>query len=50
MLGVLITFSLGVYAGIYTTQNYEIPKVKSPTELYERLKTYAELKKKKSDE
>jgi len=45
----LITFSLGVYAGMYTTQNYEVPKVESPKELYERLLGYLSAYKKKND-
>ena len=36
----LITFSLGAYAGMYTSQNYEVPKVESPKQLYERLAAY----------
>jgi hypothetical protein len=43
----LITFSLGVYAGMYTTQNYEVPKVESPKELYERFVEYLSAHKKK---
>ncbi|CAF0771564.1 unnamed protein product [Adineta ricciae] len=45
----LITFSLGVYAGIYACQNYETPKVQSPAELYGRAKQYLESKKKPSE-
>lgn len=45
----LLTFSLGVYAGMYTTQNYEVPKVDSPKELYERLVEYLSTYKKKDD-
>lgn len=50
LLRTLITFSLGIYAGIYTTQNYDVPKVESPSEFYERMKTYINAKKKNSDE
>lgn len=50
LLRTLITFSLGVYAGIYTNQNYEVPKVQSPQGLYERMKEYIQLKKKSSGE
>jgi hypothetical protein len=46
----LITFSLGIYAGIYTTQNYEVPKIGSPRNLYERAKEYIASKKKSSEE
>ncbi len=45
-LRTLITFSLGIYAGIYTTQNYEVPKVGSPKELYAHVKDYINSKKK----
>ncbi len=45
-LRTLITFSLGIYAGMYTTQNYEVPKVGSPKELYARVKDYINSKKK----
>ena len=46
ILRTLITFSLGVYAGIYASQNYEVPKAESPKELYERLASYLSSKKK----
>ncbi len=42
----LITFSLGIYAGIYTSQTYEVPKVGSPKELYAQMKEYINSKKK----
>ncbi len=45
----LITFSLGVYTGIYASQNYEVPKMESPKELYERLAAYLSSHKKKND-
>ncbi len=41
----LITFSLGIYAGIYTSQNYEVPKVESPKQLYGQMKAYINSKK-----
>jgi hypothetical protein len=49
LLRTLITFSLGVYAGMYTNQNYEIPKIQSPKEFYERTKEYISLKKKPNE-
>jgi hypothetical protein len=49
LLRTFITFSLGVYAGIYTTQNYEVPKIESPKGLYQRAKEYIALKKKSSE-
>ncbi|CAM4922044.1 unnamed protein product [Rotaria socialis] len=36
-LRMLFTFSLGVYTGIYTKQNYDVPKIDSPKELYEHV-------------
>ncbi|UJR22197.1 hypothetical protein I4U23_025261 [Adineta vaga] len=48
-LRTLITFSLGIYAGIYTTQNYETPKVQSPVELYERAKECLKLQNKTNE-
>ncbi len=45
----LITFSLGIYTGIYASQNYEVPKMESPKELYERLAAYLSSHKKKND-
>jgi len=36
----LLTFSAGVYAGIYASQNYEVPKVGSPKELFQQLSDY----------
>ena len=49
LLRTLITFSLGIYAGMYTSQNYEVPKVESPKQLYERLTEYISNYKKKND-
>ena len=48
-LRTLITFSFGIYAGIYTTQNYEVPKMQSPIELYERARAYINSKKKSNE-
>jgi len=48
-LRTLITFSLGIYTGIYTSQNYEIPKVGTPRSLYERAKEYVASHKKSSE-
>lgn len=36
----LITLSIGVYAGIYLDQNYNIPKVDDPKELFKKCKTW----------
>ena len=35
-------FSVGVYAGIYVTQNYKIPQVDKPEELIEKAKSWVE--------
>jgi hypothetical protein len=45
----LITFSLGVYAGVYTSQNYEVPKAESPKQLYEHFVAYLSTYSKKKD-
>ena len=45
----LITFSIGVYTGLYTSQNYEVPKVDSPKQLYERGLAYISTHQKKDD-
>lgn len=49
LLRSLITFSLGAYAGMYASQNYEVPKVQSPKQLYERLAAYLSSHEKKND-
>ena len=49
LLRSLVTFSLGVYTGMYTSQNYEVPKVESPKQLYDRLMAYISDYKKKND-
>lgn len=38
----LLVFSVGVYAGIYVTQNYKIPQVDKPEELIEKAKSWVE--------
>ena len=45
----LITFSVGVYTGLYASQNYEVPKVDSPKQLYERAVAYLSSYQKKDD-
>ena len=49
ILRTLMTFSIGIYTGLYTSQNYEVPKVESPKQLYERVVTYVTSYKKKGD-
>jgi len=36
----LITFSVGVYSGIYLAQNYNVPKVDEPKELVNKAKKF----------
>lgn len=31
-----LTLGLGVYAGMYLAQNYDVPKVDNPTNVYEK--------------
>ncbi|KAL7644550.1 UNVERIFIED_CONTAM: hypothetical protein RMT77_004086 [Armadillidium vulgare] len=42
----VLTFGAGVYAGIYITQNYEVPRVDEPAKIWERIKNWAESHKK----
>lgn len=42
-----LTFGAGMYAGIYVTQNYEVPRVDEPSRLWEKVKDWAESHKKK---
>ncbi|MPC25171.1 hypothetical protein E2C01_018274 [Portunus trituberculatus] len=37
MISFQVTFGVGVYAGIYITQNYEVPRVDEPSKLWEKL-------------
>ncbi|XP_034183028.1 uncharacterized protein LOC117605612 [Osmia lignaria lignaria] len=43
----MLTFSVGVYAGIYISQNYEVPRVDEPAKIIERIKKFADEYKKK---
>nr|XP_018906666.1 PREDICTED: uncharacterized protein LOC109036757 [Bemisia tabaci] len=36
------SFGVGVYAGVYLAQNYEIPKVDDPATVWNRVRTYME--------
>ncbi|XP_077281720.1 short transmembrane mitochondrial protein 1-like [Temnothorax americanus] len=47
MLRFLISLSIGVYAGIYIAQNYEVPRVDEPSKLYQRVIQFLEENKKK---
>ncbi|VEN64571.1 unnamed protein product [Callosobruchus maculatus] len=40
------SFLLGMYAGVYIAQNYDIPRVDEPTALYEKIKDFADKHKK----
>ncbi|XP_011068383.1 PREDICTED: uncharacterized protein LOC105154503 [Acromyrmex echinatior] len=42
-----ISLSIGVYAGIYIAQNYEVPRVDEPSKLYQRVLQFLEENKKK---
>lgn len=38
----MLTFSIGLYAGIYLAQNYDVPKVDEPEKLLQRIKDFAD--------
>lgn len=40
---------MGTYFGVYLAQNYELPKVDEPKELWEKIKAFSEQYKKKKD-
>lgn len=40
MLRGLFIFATGVYTGMYTAQNYDVPQVDKPQELLGRFKTW----------
>ena len=40
VLKFLLTFGTGIYCGIYLSQNYDIPKVWEPSEVYSRVKDF----------
>ncbi|CAM1298141.1 Uncharacterised protein g2033 [Pycnogonum litorale] len=42
MFKVLVSFAVGVYTGIYLQQNYKIPNVDEPSELWKKLKEFAD--------
>lgn len=42
LVGGALTFSAGIYAGIYITQNYTLPRVDDPTELMEKVKEFTD--------
>ncbi|XP_025989644.1 uncharacterized protein LOC105204856 [Solenopsis invicta] len=47
MIRFLVSLSIGVYAGIYIAQNYEVPRVDEPAKLYQRVLDFLEENKKK---
>ncbi|XP_015602377.1 uncharacterized protein LOC107271202 [Cephus cinctus] len=47
MFRFLITLGIGVYAGIYISQNYEVPRVDDPQKIIEKVKQLSEQYKKK---
>lgn len=36
------TFVIGLYAGIYLAQNYDVPKVDDPQNLFNKVKEFAD--------
>lgn len=46
----LFGFLTGSYFGIYLAQNYEVPKVDEPRELWDKIKNYMDQHKKKKDD
>ncbi|XP_046808317.1 uncharacterized protein LOC111685038 isoform X2 [Lucilia cuprina] len=42
MLKFLITFSAGIYTGIYISQNYEVPRVDEPGKIIDKIKELAD--------
>lgn len=39
LIKTVVTFGIGVYIGIYASQNYEVPKVGNPREVVTELST-----------
>lgn len=48
MLKFLLTFGAGVYTGVYLSQNYDIPRIDEPKELWEKVKKFADSHRKSS--
>ncbi|CAH1105043.1 unnamed protein product [Psylliodes chrysocephalus] len=42
----IFSFLIGIYAGIYLSQNYDVPRVDDPTALYQKIKDFADKHKK----
>jgi hypothetical protein len=38
----MMSFLVGIYAGIYLSQNYELPRVDEPRVLWEKINSFAE--------
>lgn len=38
MFSRLVSFALGIYAGIYLDQYYSLPKIVGPMDLYDKIK------------
>ncbi|XP_037939897.1 uncharacterized protein LOC119672824 [Teleopsis dalmanni] len=47
VLKFVITFSAGIYTGVYISQNYDVPRVDQPSKFIERIKEIANDHKKK---
>ncbi|XP_013111226.1 short transmembrane mitochondrial protein 1 [Stomoxys calcitrans] len=48
MLKFLLTFSAGIYTGIYISQNYEVPRVDEPSKIIDKIKEMADEHRKKN--
>jgi len=46
-IGKILSFGIGVYAGVYIDQNYKVPRVDDPTKIWEDIQQWAEQYKKK---
>lgn len=42
MLKFIVSFGAGVYAGLYAAQNYQVPRVDEPQELWRKMKDFAD--------
>lgn len=42
MIKFIVSFGAGVYAGVYISQNYQVPRVDEPQELWRKVKDFAD--------
>lgn len=40
LIAKIVCFALGAYAGAYADQNYEVPRIPSPSELQKKIEEY----------